>query len=80
MSYPMELSNIKVIYMFTQYKLSIQFLEKIEWDVSIPMRVFIEYHVATIHLVGFNILLYALVSRNVWSTSGRNQSSARVPE
>ena len=66
--------------MFTQDKVSIQFPQEIEWDVSIPMTDFIEDHVPVIHPVGFNIWFNGPVYRNVWSTGGRNQSSARVLE
>ena len=67
---------MKVIYMFTQDKLSMQFPQEIEWDVSIPMTVFIEDHVPATHPVGFNISFYAPVYINVWLTGGRNQSNA----
>ena len=66
--------------MLPRDKFCIQLPQEIEWDVSIPMRVFIEDHVSAIHPVGFNIWFYALVYRNVWSTGGWNQSGARVPK
>ena len=66
--------------MFTQDKVSIQFPQEIEWDVSIPMMEFIEYHVLAIDLVGFNIWFYGQVYKNVWSSGRRKQSSARVLE
>ena len=66
--------------MFTQDKLNMQFPQEIEWDVSIPMIDFIEDHVLAIHRVGFNIWFYAQLYRNVWSSSGRNQSSDKVLE
>ena len=65
MSYHLEIQNIKVVYMFTQYKFGIQFPKEIEWDVSIPMRVFIEYHVLVSRPVVFNICFYAPVYINV---------------
>ena len=64
--------------MFPQDKFSIKLPQDIERDVSIPMRVFIEDHVPAIHPIGFNIWFHALVYGNVWSTSGWNQSGARV--
>ena len=41
--------------MFSQDKFCIQLPQEIEWDVSIPMRVFIEDHVPEIHPIAFHI-------------------------
>ena len=66
--------------MFSQDKFCIQLPQEIEWDVSIPMRVFIEDHVPTIHPIGFHIWLHAPVYGNVCLIGGWNESGARVPE
>ena len=79
MTHTLELSNIRIVHMFPEDKFRIQIPREIEWDISIPMRVFIKDHVLAIHPIGFHIWFHATVYGNVRSSGGQNQSGAMVP-
>ena len=50
---PLKITNVKIAHMETQHELSIKFLKKILWNLSIVARSFIKNHEPKTHLALF---------------------------